>query len=78
MVPPWGPGVLAQERPKFFSFQTLPGDWGWAGGGGSLQILLLAYCSLFGSSFPSANNPWVPPVSGPVQCGMVITPPIPP
>lgn len=32
MVPPWGPGVLAQERPKFFSFQTLPGDWRGAGG----------------------------------------------
>lgn len=28
MVQPWGPGILAQERRKFLSRQTLSRDWG--------------------------------------------------
>lgn len=41
-------------------------------GEGTSEIPILAYPSPFGSSFPSANSPWVPLVKGPGKQGMLI------
>lgn len=64
MVQSWDPGVLARERPEFLSLQILSRD---------LPSCLLFFLWAF---LPQCNNPWVPPVSGPVTQGMLISPPI--
>lgn len=59
----FSPGTLAfwlRKDPCSFHSRPSPEI-----GEGAPEVLILAYCFPLGSSFPSANSPWVPPVSGP-------------
>lgn len=68
---PWHLSALGKTQAPFAPDQRL---------GERLLRFRLAYCP-FGPSFPSACNPWIPPLLGPVKTvkqGMLISPPTPP